>query len=116
MHRRSTYTRLAVALVALMSAVPAAASARAIDSATIEPGGALYLVCGWGYEPPAQQRPVSLRGNALEVRKVTRTRTGQHVVFTHRVHIYDESHHQFRLIVNRGRNPVEYSSDCRQGG
>lgn len=114
MHRRSIYTVLAAALVAIVSVLPPVASGRAVESASIEPGAALYLVCGSGYDPAARQRPVSLRGSALEVRKVKRTPTGQHVVFSHRVEIYDESHHQFRLILNRGRNPVEYSNDCRQ--
>jgi hypothetical protein len=113
MFRRSIYAVLAAALVTIVAAVPPLASARAVDSPSIEPGRELYLVCGWGYESAARQRPVSLRGNALEVRKVGRTATGQRVVFSHHVEIYDESHHRFRLILNRGRNSVEYSDDCR---
>jgi hypothetical protein len=114
MHRRSICILLAIALLALGAAAPAAAPARAIESDSIAPGGALYLVCGWGFAPAARQHPLRLNGSALEVRKVTRTRTGQNVFFTHRVGIYDESHHQFRLIVNRGRNPVEYANDCHR--
>jgi hypothetical protein len=116
MHHRLTHTRLAATLLAVLAVAPPLASARAVGSETIAPGGALYHVCGSGYEPAARQHPVSLNGTVLEVRKVKKTATGQRVVFSHRVQIFDESHHEFRLILNRGRNAVDYLNDCRQEG
>jgi hypothetical protein len=114
MKHRSTAPRLAVALLALLAAAPPVASARAVWTESIEPGRALYHVCGWGYEPAARQLPLSLNGVALEVRKITRTGTGQRVRFTHRVQIIDEGDHQFRLILNRGNQTVQYLNDCEQ--
>jgi hypothetical protein len=111
MYRRSTYARLATALLAILVVAPPVASAW-VRSESIDPGGELYLRCRDGYAPATTARPVSLNGIPLVPRKVTETRTGERVRFSHRVQIIDEAHHRFRLILNHGHNTVVYQDVC----
>jgi hypothetical protein len=106
----------AIALASISAAAVAIggqpASAHYSELQTIEPGALNVFICGWVYAPVGRSGALSIAGEPLDVRKVINTRAMQRTLFEHRVEVRDTDDRRFRMIINRGRQALDYVDTC----